>query len=126
MKNSDNGEIFGAWTQARLYFGFSESNDFRDSTSFLFNLKSRKTWKCKTTFDDTLETVDSSSKWVFFSEHDDVHDLAIRNTNGFQAAASRAGLRGYMVDRDGSGINLLTKSADGKEVKLSVMEIWEL
>ena len=65
-------------------------------------------------------------KWMFFSKNDDVHDLSIRNSNGFQAAASRSNLAGYNVDRNGSGINQLTKALDGREIKLSVMEIWEI
>ena len=96
-------------------------------SSFLFNVDDKKAWRCLDTFDDTIETVDNGSwKWVFFSKHDDVHDLSIRNSNGFQAAASRSGLAGYNVDRNGSGINQLTKALDGREVKLSVVEIWEI
>ena len=126
LKN-DNGTIFGGFTQARLYYSYGDSNDFTDRTSFLFNLLDKKSWRCVTTFDSTLETVDyGSSKWLFFSENDDLHDLAIRNTNGFQAANSRSQLGGYNVPRDANRINQLTKKLDGQQFKVDDMEIWEI
>ena len=127
LKGEVSGAVFGAFTQARLYFEPFSSNDFRDTTSFLFNVNDKKKWACLDTFDETVETEDNGSwKWVFFSKHDDVHDLSIRNSAGFQAANSRANLAGYNVDRDRSGNNQLTKSIDGREVKLSIMEVWEI
>ena len=65
-------------------------------------------------------------KWIYFAKNDDLNDLSIRNTLGFQAANSRASLPGYKIDRDGSGVNQLTRGADGKEFKVSNMEIWEI
>ena len=84
-------------------------------------------WKCQAIYDDTIETEDNGSwKWLFFSENDDIHDLAIRNTNGFQAATSRSQLAGYNVYRDERRINQLTKKPDGQEFKVIDMEIWEI
>ena len=76
--------------------------------------------------DELIETRDyPTSKFVSFGQV--ASEFFIRNTNGFQAAASTTKKwYTFNIEVNANGINQLTKALDGKEIKLSDMEIWEL
>jgi hypothetical protein len=130
LRGEENRAVFGAFIDEPLLSFPAQHNQnhlFEGSDSPLFNVDDKKIWYPSYTKDcELIKTADTgSSKWIKFGER--ANGLTIRNTNGFQAAASTANPNPhYAIKVDANGINQLTKALDGKEIKLSDMEIWEL
>ena len=128
LARSEQGTLFGAYTQAPLEYSRWDSNDYIDANAFLFNLDFRVAFKNQLLNREIVETENTGTyRWIFFASDftDSLKDFYIRVSDSNISAGSVAGLPGFKVTRNANGNNDILREIDRYPVRVNVLEMWE-